>query len=78
MFTTETPTEVKAIARDKIGAHHRLLTPGTRLGPYTFDTLIGAGGMGEVYKAHDGRLNRTVARSSGMGADDVSRFQPRR
>jgi len=38
-----------------------LLAPGTRLGPYTIESLIGAGGMGEVYKAHDGRLNRTVA-----------------
>ena len=38
-----------------------LLTPGTRLGPYEIESLIGSGGMGEVYKAHDGRLNRTVA-----------------
>ncbi len=51
-----------------------LLTPGTRLGPYTIESLIGAGGMGEVYKAHDGRLNRTVAIKR-LIADDVSRFQ---
>ena len=51
-----------------------LLTPGTRLGPYTIETLIGSGGMGEVYKAHDGRLNRTAAIKR-MNADDVSRFQ---
>jgi serine/threonine-protein kinase len=51
-----------------------LLTPGTRLGPYEIESLIGSGGMGEVYKAHDGRLNRTVAIKRLM-ADDVSRFQ---
>jgi eukaryotic-like serine/threonine-protein kinase len=37
------------------------LQPGTKLGPYEVLTRIGAGGMGEVYKARDTRLNRTVA-----------------
>ncbi len=37
------------------------LTPGARLGHYEILALIGAGGMGEVFKAHDPRLDRTVA-----------------
>jgi len=51
-----------------------LLAPGTRLGPYEIESLIGSEGMGEVYKAHDGRLNRTVAIKR-MIANDDSRFQ---
>ena len=50
------------------------LTAGTRLGPYEIESLIGSGGMGEVYKAHDGRLNRTVAIKR-LFAGDVNRFQ---
>jgi serine/threonine protein kinase len=37
------------------------LAPGTRLGPYEVLALVGAGGMGEVYRARDGRLHRDVA-----------------
>ena len=37
------------------------LAPGTPLGPYSIRSLIGAGGMGEVYRAHDSKLRREVA-----------------
>src|SRR6266513_2488155 len=37
------------------------LSSGTKLGPYEIDAPLGAGGMGEVYRARDTRLERTVA-----------------
>jgi eukaryotic-like serine/threonine-protein kinase len=37
------------------------LTAGTRLGWFVIEASLGAGGMGEVYKATDTRLDRTVA-----------------
>jgi eukaryotic-like serine/threonine-protein kinase len=37
------------------------LTPGTKLGPYEIQSPLGAGGMGEVYRARDTRLERDVA-----------------
>src|ERR1700733_6892443 len=37
------------------------LTSGTKLGPFEIQAPLGAGGMGEVYRARDTRLDRTVA-----------------
>ena len=37
------------------------ILPGRRLGPYEIFSAIGAGGMGDVYRAHDTKLGRDVA-----------------
>src|SRR4051812_37976904 len=46
---------------DVIMARLMALTSGTKLGPYEVQAPLGAGGMGEVYRALDTRLSRTVA-----------------
>ncbi|HTM00800.1 MAG TPA: protein kinase [Candidatus Omnitrophota bacterium] len=56
------------------------ITAGTRLGPYEIHELIGRGGMGEVYRAKDGRLGRQVAvkvlpTSFAADADRLKRFE---
>jgi serine/threonine protein kinase len=53
---------------------------GSRFGPYELVSLLGAGGMGEVYRAHDPRLRRDVAlkvllSSPVADADRLRRFQ---
>jgi Tol biopolymer transport system component len=44
-----------------LGDQQSELKPGAMLGPYRIDILVGAGGMGQVYRATDTRLNRIVA-----------------
>ena len=60
--------------------HELALTPGTRLGVYEVTAQIGEGGMGQVYRAHDTKLDRDVAikilpEAFAHDADRLARFQ---
>ena len=53
-----------------------ILSGGTRLGPYEIVSVVGASGMGEVYRARDTRLEREVAikvLSSGLTSSELAR-----
>jgi serine/threonine-protein kinase len=51
----------KQIGFDKIAQISMVLSAGTRLGPYEILSRLGAGGMGEVYRARDSRMGREIA-----------------
>ena len=64
----------------RIIASHLALTPGARLGPYEVIASIGVGGMGEVYRARDTNLKRSVAikvlpESVASDRERLARFQ---
>jgi hypothetical protein len=73
------PSAALAISQMR-GIQRRALEPGNSLGPYTILEFVGTGGMGEVYRARDTKLNRDVALKTGPSAfapdsDGLARFK---
>jgi serine/threonine protein kinase len=73
----ESPALAQAAVHTDNSATGTVLAVGTKLGPHVVQALIGAGGMGEVYRARDTRLDRTVAIKiiSASHSSDVASLQ---
>ena len=69
--------EILSVLPDEPGVSR--LAPGSQLGPYQIDSLLGSGGMGQVYKAFDARLGRDVAikvAASASASDSIEKCAP--
>src|SRR5215469_10143624 len=76
----EEPAIAHAVSATEASGHTSILPPGTRIGFYVVQSLVGTGGMGEVYRARDASLKRDVAikvlpASFSRDPDRLRRFQ---
>src|SRR5262245_52074337 len=82
-WRTESAPDSEANVRDRATRYNPAtlaLSPGQSLGPYTIVSKLGEGGMGEVYRATDSNLRRSVAlkvlpESLAADGDRLARFQ---